>query len=192
MGCDVIVAATETLGAKPGVYKDRLQPRGNPNSLRNTAPENQRKTRPEMTNIQLVSQPEKAPKDEKHTLEKLQELVRENPLADDLEEEKGAHQLSHVDPKNNAVPESPVMDDDGFEIPPGKIPIDGHFLTHEIKQLVTLAQKEGLLDNSVQVSVVETNDVVGDKIVISEKNEERRQEGATGPVKSQSEKEDEE
>lgn len=147
-----------------------------------------------MTKIELISQPEEGPTDEKHTLEKLQDLVRENPLAEDLEETANenseANQHSHVDPKSSFA-EEPLKDDDGFDIPPGKIPIDGHFLTHEIKQLVALAQKEGILDPSVEVSVVQTNDLVGDKILISEKKDDKKPEGATEPVKSHSEKQKE-
>lgn len=68
--------------------------------------------------------------------------------------------------------EGVIYDDDGFAIPEGKIPLDGHFSTGEIKQLVDIAQQEGLLRDDIKVKVVETNEVFGDKIEVVEKPEE--------------------
>lgn len=59
-------------------------------------------------------------------------------------------------------------DEDGFEIPQGKIPLDGHFSTEELELLVDLAKKEGFLKDDVAIKVVETSKQFGDKVVITE------------------------
>lgn len=58
-------------------------------------------------------------------------------------------------------------DADGFKIPAGKIPLDGHFSAREIDQLILMAQDEGLLVEDVQMKVLERNQI-GDKIIIHE------------------------
>lgn len=63
-------------------------------------------------------------------------------------------------------------DEDGFEIPPGKIPLDGHFSTEELELLVDIAKKEGILKNDVDVKVIGTSELFGDKVVLSEKQQQ--------------------
>lgn len=62
-------------------------------------------------------------------------------------------------------------DDDGFAIPQGKIPLDGHFSTSEIKELLKLSKEGGILKDGVNVKVLDSNEKVGDKVVISEKTD---------------------
>lgn len=59
-------------------------------------------------------------------------------------------------------------DHDGFVIPPGKIPLDGNFSTSELTELVKLSKKEGLLKDDVKLKVLESNESIGDKVVLSE------------------------
>lgn len=69
---------------------------------------------------------------------------------------------------------SPLLDEEGFEIPQDKIPLDGHFSTDEMKELVKLTQEEGMLLENVEVKVLDTNKV-GDKIEIVEKNDQKEE-----------------
>lgn len=62
-------------------------------------------------------------------------------------------------------------DDDGFEIPPGKIPLDGHFSTEELELLVDIAKKEGFLKDDVNVKVIGTSELFGDKVLLSEEQQ---------------------
>lgn len=62
-------------------------------------------------------------------------------------------------------------DDDGFEIPHGKIPLDGHFSTEELELLVDIAKKEGFLKDDVNVKVIGTSELFGDKVLLSEKEQ---------------------
>lgn len=80
------------------------------------------------------------------------------------------------------------LDEDGFEIPQDKIPLDGHFSTDEVKELVKLTQEEGMLLDDVNVKVVDSNEVVGDKIQIVE--EEHKEE--KGEDKKEEKKKEEE
>lgn len=63
-------------------------------------------------------------------------------------------------------------DQDGFKLPEGKVPLDGHFTTKEVERLVQAAQQEGMLDGQVEVDVVQTNSNFGDKIVIKDSPDE--------------------
>lgn len=69
--------------------------------------------------------------------------------------------------------EEAEYDEDGFEIPPGKIPLDGHFSTEEVQHLIEIAQKEGFLKEDVAVKVVERNKLIGDKIVLIEDDKKK-------------------
>lgn len=62
-------------------------------------------------------------------------------------------------------------DDDGFVIPQGKIPLDGHFSTSEIKELIKLSKEEGILKEDVNIKVLDSNEHIGDKVVISEESD---------------------
>lgn len=59
------------------------------------------------------------------------------------------------------------VDQDGFTIPEGKLPIDGHFSTQEVKTLVDLAKQDGAIGSNVHVDVVHSNKL-GDLIEVSE------------------------
>lgn len=60
------------------------------------------------------------------------------------------------------------IDADGLPVPQGKIPLDSQFTTPEVKKLVGLAQKEGILQDSVSVKVLAENDEVGDKVGLTD------------------------
>lgn len=86
-------------------------------------------------------------------------------------------------------------DDDGFVIPQGKIPLDGHFSTSEIKELVKLSKEEGILKDDVNIKVLDTNKDIGDKVVISEESDkdkldnpdkEEKDDGSNGDKKDRS------
>lgn len=111
-----------------------------------------------MNSINLVTQPsEDSTPLKEEILSKLNELVEKNYE----EEERDSH----------GKDEDVKYDEDGFEIPKGKIPLDGNFSTKEIEGLVDLAKKENLLDENVEVSVLDPNEKIGDKIKISDSPE---------------------
>lgn len=146
-----------------------------------------------MSKIEIVTQPEpQAPKNsssglEDQTLEKLKGLVEEKaPEPDEEEEERPTspnkkHSEQVSEHKDMAVDTSEktkgekIIDHDGFEVPEGKIPLDGHFSTNEIKELVDVAKQEGLLKKDIQVKVLEKNDVVGDKVVITDDKDKEKE-----------------
>lgn len=66
--------------------------------------------------------------------------------------------------------DSVEYDDDGFEIPPGKIPLDGHFSTSELSELVKLSKKGGILNDGINIEILESNQEIGDKVVMSEES----------------------
>lgn len=80
----------------------------------------------------------------------------------------GSDQTQDNDQKEEEFVE---YDDDGFEIPQGKIPLDGHFSTSEIRELVKLSKEEGILKEDINIKVLESNEAIGDKVVISEEPE---------------------
>lgn len=85
----------------------------------------------------------------------------------------GSKQTQDNDQKEDVA----EYDDDGFEIPQGKIPLDGHFSTSEIRELVNLSKEEGILKEDINIKVLESNEAIGDKVVISEepdKNEKNK------------------
>lgn len=108
-----------------------------------------------MNKIELVTQPESDDRVKKtidqDTLKKLEHLINQ-------EKQSSEEQV----------------DFDGFKIPDGKIPLDGHFSTNEIRGLVKLAKSEGLLSENVVVTVLESNGELGDKVVIKEDNKEEK------------------
>lgn len=144
-----------------------------------------------MNRIEIITQPETEGRvkqtPNKATLEKLKSLINENPpneedsLNDPLASDKKparekSHQLENAKDNPAALAhdttKEKVYDDDGFEIPQGKIPLDGHFSTNEIRELVNLAKLENLLKPTVEVRVIEENSLVGDKVVIMEPESE--------------------
>lgn len=135
-----------------------------------------------MDKIELVTQPERAEAmGHSDSLQKLKEMVEKKELTDEQDDkEEQEEQDERDDQKDTANLAShkteseptKIYDDDGFEIPRGKIPIDGHFSTNEIKELVELAQEKGLIDKEIEVEVVEHN-AIGDKVLIEEKTPEQ-------------------
>lgn len=78
--------------------------------------------------------------------------------------------------QNDTKSDNVEVDEDGFEIPQDRIPIDGHFSTEEVKELVKLTQEEGMLLDEVIVKVLDSNEV-GDRIeVVGEDQEEETRE----------------
>ncbi|EGV60020.1 hypothetical protein PSN45_002246 [Yamadazyma tenuis] len=140
-----------------------------------------------MNKIEIITQPEaqSANKDPATgTVDKLQDLIHQNPQPHDSSPDRPlspseelsheASDTSHKDKKNsvqmpNKAKGEKITDHDGFEIPQGKIPLDGHFSTSEIKALVNLAKDEGFLKESVEVQVADHSETVGDKVVIVER-----------------------
>ncbi|ODV80861.1 uncharacterized protein CANTADRAFT_4856 [Suhomyces tanzawaensis NRRL Y-17324] len=149
-----------------------------------------------MSKIELITQPaddENMSRSEslEATLEKLKKLVDDNPVpSGDDDDDEGVsakeaaqeirrspsptREFSHEKLKEFAGTEAnkddedeQEYDDDGFAIPQGKIPIDGHFSTRELQELVEIAQLEGYL-NDVDFKVVDHNETLGDKVVIAD------------------------
>lgn len=83
-------------------------------------------------------------------------------------------------------------DQDGFRLPEGKVPLDGHFTTKEVERLVQAAQKEGMLDGQVEVDVVQTNSNFGDKIVIKDSPDELETARHAANVKKEEKRHEEE
>lgn len=133
------------------------------------------------TKFELVTQPHKEESPESvrdETLRKLLQLVQENTADSHSAEDKATEHVSNLNKDTskgldhtNEILEplaSPTLDEDGFEIPLGKIPLDGHFSTDEVKELVELSKEEGVLKDDVNVKVLESNEVVGDRIEVVE------------------------
>ncbi|CAH6722434.1 hypothetical protein CLIB1444_09S03488 [[Candida] jaroonii] len=108
-----------------------------------------------MNKIELVTQPE--------TDDRVKQTIDQDTLK----------KLEKLITQEKESPEEQV-DFDGFKIPDGKIPLDGHFSTNEIRELVNLAKSEGLLSENVVVTVLESNGALGDKLVIKEENTEEK------------------
>ncbi|CAK7900924.1 hypothetical protein CAAN1_11S00518 [[Candida] anglica] len=103
--------------------------------------------------IELQTQPGSTESNPEATLEKLEDLVEKE-------------QQNEIDDDGK-----PEYDDDGYEIPTGKIPLDGHFTTDEIKNLIKVAQKEGILKDDVHVDVLSSNSTFGDRVIVEEKED---------------------
>lgn len=70
--------------------------------------------------------------------------------------------------KENTKLSAPTeVDEDGFVIPDGKLPIDGHFSTEEVKVLIELAKEDGAMGDNVRVDVLESSKL-GDRIEVVE------------------------
>lgn len=143
-----------------------------------------------MSKIEIVTQPEdQGTIDPQSVLDKLDDLIQENPPLDhhpnkhfrNSVNDSISHQVAHDSNKSPKSVEGPdatrkkTIDDDGFEVPQGKIPLDGHFSTNEIQGLISIAKQEGLLKEDVELKILDKNDKVGDKVVILEKDEKREQ-----------------
>ncbi|CCE86142.1 Piso0_005792 [Millerozyma farinosa CBS 7064] len=70
--------------------------------------------------------------------------------------------------------ESKEIDYDGFEIPRGKIPLDGHFSTKEIDTLLKMSKESGILHKDVSLDVVTENQLVGDRVVLHERSSDEK------------------
>lgn len=88
------------------------------------------------------------------------------------DEKKEDYSNISTDP-SSSEDEDANYDEDGFEIPEGKIPIDGHFSTKEVEQLIEIAKKEGFLKDEVNIKVLESSDLLGDKIVMTEDDKKK-------------------
>lgn len=124
-----------------------------------------------MNQVEVITQPVSKLKDistNEGPLEKLKDLVEKNPVVED-DKEKNAGDKGTPDTESHE--DDVKYDYDGFEVPEGKIPIDGHFSTKELQELVIIAQDVGIIDKEIEVLVKNHNDVIGDKVVISQKRE---------------------
>lgn len=104
-------------------------------------------------------------KDALNQHQKLQNKKDQSP-----KKEKG---LGDIDSEKKQSEENVEYDHDGFQIPAGKIPLDGHFSTNEIKELVELSKAEGILKEDVHLEVLESNEMIGDKVVLTESNRKK-------------------
>lgn len=120
--------------------------------------------------IELQTQPANGQSgNAQQTIEKLEGLVKE------YQQDSGESTLEGTGKDvegTNSEPDSEEYDYDGFKVPSGKIPIDGHFTSKQVEQLVSIAQKEGLINEDVGVEIIQRNENFGDKVVISEKSDE--------------------
>lgn len=85
-------------------------------------------------------------------------------------EEIEAENESHADEKPVAGDE--VTDQQDYlagieDAPEGKIPLDGHFSTQEVKQILKASKEGGLLENDIDMKILMHNDITGDKVVIT-------------------------
>ncbi|PSK33874.1 hypothetical protein C7M61_005066 [Candidozyma pseudohaemuli] len=137
-----------------------------------------------MGRIELVTQPSKENLNEEAlreaTLNKLHKLVNENIDDDDnegtkKEKEGQVHGRKSESPVSSpSRTPSPELDYDGFEVPSGKIPIDGNFSTSEVRELIELAREDGVLGADIDVKVLERN-ALGNRVVVSEKEQQERE-----------------
>lgn len=137
-----------------------------------------------MGKIELVTQPSKENLKEEAlreaTLNKLHKLVNEH-LDDDDNEGTKKEKEGQVHGRKSESPvsspsrtPSPELDYDGFEVPSGKIPIDGNFSTSEVRELIELAREDGVLGADIDVKVLERN-AFGNRVVVSEKEQQERE-----------------
>ncbi|KAK6463216.1 hypothetical protein DFJ63DRAFT_109234 [Scheffersomyces coipomensis] len=138
--------------------------------------------------IEVISQPENDGDNSDHnpegTLEKLKHLVEEHPKQDEVGDDydrnrdkkdgsnnQDVHSQSSIksdEPYHTKDGQQLQYDEDGFLIPPGKIPLDGNFSTAEIKELIQISQDNGLLSDGVDVQVVDHDSHFGDRVVIKD------------------------
>lgn len=152
-----------------------------------------------MDKIELITQPDSKQQDvlqsseeaKENAIGKLQQLVRERSDSSDETqpngEEAGAD-MTHrrtqklPDSKPDATEgadikdggENKEFDHDGFEIPRGKIPLDGHFSTKEIDILLKMSKELGILHKDVSLDVVNENKLVGDRVVLHERSQDEK------------------
>ncbi|EMG46920.1 hypothetical protein G210_2812 [Candida maltosa Xu316] len=104
--------------------------------------------------VAIYTQPEnqQAEKDVAESAkEKLEHLIEKHPVIEE-EDQEIVHKIDH----------------DGLEIPEGKIPLDSQFSTLEAKKIIEIAQQQGLLKETVEMKITDSNDH-GDKLIISDK-----------------------
>lgn len=103
--------------------------------------------------IELMAQPQKPRSPEidvrLSAIQKLRDLVLHD--VEDTEDQK-------------------AVDHDGFEVPTGKIPLDGQFTTDEMKELVEASKEEGVLKDDIDVELTKTTNLC-EELVIKEKKE---------------------
>lgn len=141
---------------------------------------------PSPTKIELVTQPPKESENSvrEDVLRKLLELVDRNSASESAQKSTDAISGLNKDKTKgkdyskevlNYSPSSATVDSDGFEVPEGKIPLDGHFSTDEVKELVELSKEEGLLNEDVSVHILQENEVVGDRVELAEGGEDKEE-----------------
>ncbi|CCE87249.1 Piso0_005792 [Millerozyma farinosa CBS 7064] len=152
-----------------------------------------------MDKIELITQPDSEQQDMPQSSEeardnaigKLQQLVRERSDSSDETQPSGgeadadmAHRGSQASPDSEMDATegadtgdgggSKEVDYDGFEIPRGKIPLDGHFSTKEIDTLLKMSKESGILHKDVSLDVVNENKLVGDRVVLHERSRDEK------------------
>lgn len=135
-----------------------------------------------MGRIELVTQPSKENIKEgtlrENTMQKLHKLVNET-LEDqdtDQDEEKVGQKREkedHVRSEKSGLSSETHVDHDGFEVPTGKIPLDGNFSTREVKEIIELAQEEGVLQDNINVEVLGRSSF-GNRVVVTEKEQQEK------------------
>lgn len=148
-----------------------------------------------MDKIELITQPDSKQQDmlqsseeaRDNAIEKLQQLVRErSDSSDETQPSGGEADADMVHSRTQELPDSEMdaaegadikdgddskeVDYDGFEIPRGKIPLDGHFSTREIDILLKMSKELGILHKDLSLDVVNENKVVGDRVVLHERS----------------------
>lgn len=107
----------------------------------------------------------------RHDPEKLGDRPRHSSKQESEElEKREAEDESHEDEK--PVAGEDITDQQDYLVgdedkPEGKIPLDGHFSTQEVKYILQASKEGGLLKNDIDMRVLMHNDITGDKVVIS-------------------------
>lgn len=133
-----------------------------------------------MGRIELVTQPSKENIQEdtfrEDTMQKLHKLVNETLEDKDKDEHKEEHKKEREEQvrgeESGLSSETPV-DHDGFEVPEGKIPLDGNFSSREVKEIIELAQEEGVLNDGINVEVLDRSSL-GNRVVVTEKEQQEK------------------
>ncbi|CAK9438513.1 uncharacterized protein LODBEIA_P27370 [Lodderomyces beijingensis] len=129
--------------------------------------------------VEIFTQPEehrpRSPSVEESAREKLEQLIEKHPIPPpepNVADPQSVREATlndikqQMDRKNNGTSQ-PERDQDGFEIPRGKIPLDSQFSTEELKYILELCKEEGVLKGEVDLKVLEHGDL-GDRVVIAE------------------------
>ncbi|KAI3407069.2 hypothetical protein KGF56_000157 [Candida oxycetoniae] len=84
------------------------------------------------------------------------------------EEKVGEDEIEeYVGNEQNEFESDTNLDEDGLEIPQGKIPLDSQFSTAELEKIVDVCKDQGILKENVDLKIVEQGEL-GDKIRITD------------------------